>query len=58
MEESMLWQEEWAHPLSYAFCPKRGALNAASLLALLLELHRLLAGVLGGSALTMSSASI
>ena len=48
MEESMVWQEEWAHPLSYAFRPKRGALDAASLLALLLELHRLLRRRFGG----------
>ena len=51
MEESMTWQEAWAHPLSFAFRPKRGALDAALLLALLLELHRLLRRRFGGTGL-------
>ena len=44
----MMWQEEWAHPLSYAFRPKQGPLDAALLMAPLLELHRLLRRRFGG----------
>ena len=39
--EVLHWQETWAHPEAYGFRPARGALDAAAVTQVLLELSRL-----------------
>ena len=39
--EVVRWQETWAHPEAYGFRPARGALDAAAVTQVLLELSRL-----------------
>ena len=39
--EVLRWQETWAHPEAYGFRPARGALDAAAVTQVLLELSRL-----------------
>ena len=44
----MIWQEKWVHPHAYGFRKKRGATNAAALIALLIELHTVMRARLKG----------
>ena len=48
LEECMIWQEKWAHPHAYGFRKKRGATDAAALIALLIELHTVMRAALKG----------
>ena len=44
----MVWQESWAHPHAFGFRKKRGATDAAALIALLIELHNIIQECLTG----------
>ena len=44
----MLWQEGWIHPHAFGFRKRRGATDAAALIALLVELHKIIKSVLHG----------
>ena len=48
LEECMIWQEKWVHPHAYGFRKKRGATDAAALIALLIELHTVMRAALKG----------
>ena len=48
LEECMLWQEGWIHPHAFGFRKRRGATDAAALIALLVELHKIVKSVLHG----------
>ena len=48
LEECMIWQEKWVHPHTYGFRKKRGATDAAALIALLIELHIVMRAALQG----------
>ena len=48
LEECMIWQEKWVHPHAYGFRKKRGATDAAALIALLIELHIVVRAALKG----------
>ena len=41
-EDTLLWQEQWVHQEAYGFRPHKGALNAATVLTLLVELAQAL----------------
>ena len=42
----MIWQEKWVCPHAYGFRKKRGATDAAALIALLIELHTVMRAAL------------
>ena len=44
----MVWQEHWIHPHASGFRKKKGATDAAALMSLLLELHKMIQQVLHG----------
>ena len=44
----MIWQEKWVHPHAYCFRKKRGATDAAALIALLIQLHTVMRAALNG----------
>ena len=48
LEEVILWQESWAHPLAFGFRRNRGSLDGAVVTQLLLELCRLRGWVVAG----------
>ena len=39
--DAIAWQESWAHPAAFGFCPARSALAGAAVTQVLLELCRL-----------------
>ena len=42
MEDALQWQEQWIHRESYGFRPHKGAMDAATVLTLLVELAQVL----------------
>ena len=42
----MIWQEKWVHLHAYGFWKRRGATDAAALIALLIELHTVMRAAL------------
>ena len=42
MEDALQWQEQWVHPEAYGFRPHKGAIDAATVLTLLIELAQAL----------------
>ena len=48
MTNSLPWQKRWIHPQAQAFRPRRGSLNVASLIALLLEWARVTGSTVSG----------
>ena len=49
MEDALQWQEQWIHPEAYGFRPHRGAIDAATVLTLLVELAQALKTPLVGA---------
>ena len=49
MEDALHWQEQWIHPEAYGFRPHRGAIDAATVLALVVELAQVLKAPLVGA---------
>ena len=50
MEDALQWQEQWIHRESYGFRPHKGAMDAATVLTLLVELAQVLNAPLVGMA--------
>ena len=49
MEDALQWQEQWIHPEAYGFRPHKGAIDAATVLTLLVELAQVLKALLVGA---------
>ena len=49
MEGALQWHEQWVHRGSYGFKPHKGAMDAATVLTLLVELAQVLDAPLVGA---------
>ena len=49
LEDALHWQEQWIHLEAYGFRPHKGAIDAATVLALVVELAQVLKALLVGA---------
>ena len=49
MEDALDWQEQWVHQEAYGFRPHKGAIDAVTVLSLLVELAQLMGTPLVGA---------